>query len=273
MVRRLLVCAVAIAGMSIAEQNSSPRSEFEVASIRAGDGGMAPGIQASGSQVTISLGLRALINKAYHAQFISGAQPGLLTTFYIRAKMPEGTTKYMIPEMLRSLLEDRFGLSVHWEKQAKKVYALRVDGAAKLTRSEGLDDSLPGFELGASPSGFARLSAPNGGIISSKPTADGGSKMESKGGSLGYFTEIFSRLLDRPVVDRTGLSGYFDFTLTLSADDMGRSNMGQTTDPARAVNTPSLRDSLKALGLKLEKADEQVDVLVIDHVDPVPTDN
>jgi uncharacterized protein (TIGR03435 family) len=92
--------------------------------------------------------------------------------------------------------------------------------------------------------------------------------MESKGGSLGYFTEIFSKLLDRPVVDRTGLNGYFDFTLTLSADDMGRN-----VDPARAVDTPSLRDSLKALGLKLEKADEQVDVLVIDHVDPVPTDN
>ncbi len=263
-----MVCAVVIAVVGLAEQNPSPRREFEVASIRAGDGGMAPGIQASGAQVTISLGLRALINKAYHAQFISGTQPAFQTAFYIRAKMPEGATKYMIPEMLRSLLEDRFGLSAHWEKQAKKVCALRVDGAATLTRSEGLDDSLPGFELGGSPSGFARLSAPNGGIISSTPTADGGSKMESKGRSLGYFTEIFSKLLDRPVVDRTGLSGYFDFTLTLSADDMGRS-----VDPAREVNTPSLRDSLKALGLKLEKADEQVDVLVIDHVDPAPTDN
>ncbi len=229
---------------------------------------MAPGIQASGSQVTISLGLRALINKPYRAQFISAGEPALLTAFYIRAKMPEGATKYMIPEMLRSLLEDRFRLVTHWEKQVRKVYALRVDRAAKLTRSEGLDDSLPGFELGASPSGFARLSAPNGGIISSTPTGDGGSKMESKGGSLEYFTQIFSKLLDRPVVDRTGLSGYFDFTLTLSADDMGR-----TVDPARAVDTPSLRDSLKALGLKLEKADEQVDVLLIDHVDAVPTEN
>jgi uncharacterized protein (TIGR03435 family) len=267
-----MVCAVVIAVAGSAVQNpqpaSSPRREFEVASIRAGDGGMAPGIRVSGSQVTISLGLRGLITKAYHAQFSSAVEPVAQSAFYIRAKMPEGATKYMIPEMLRSLMEDRFGLVAHWDKQAKKVYALRVDGAAKLTRSVGLDDSLPGFELGASASGFARLTAPNGGIIQSTPTADGGSKMESKGGSLGYFTEIFSRLMDRPVVDRTGLSGYFDFTLTLSADGMGRA-----VDPARAVDTPSLRDSLKALGLKLEKADEQVDVLVIDHVDPVPTDN
>jgi uncharacterized protein (TIGR03435 family) len=268
MVRRLLVCAVVIAVAGLAEQNPSPRHEFEVASIKAGDGGMAPGIQASGSQVTVSLGLRGLINKAYHAQFSSTAQAVPETTFFIRAKMPEGATKYMIPEMLRSLLEDRFKLAIHWEKQGKKVYALKVDGAARLARSTGLDDSLPGFELGAYPAGFARLSAPNGGIIRSTSTADGGSKVESKGGSLDYVTQILSKLMDRPVVDRTGLSGYFDFTFTLSADEMGRS-----VDPTHAVDTPSLRDSLKALGLKLEKADEQVDVLVIDHVNPEPTEN
>jgi uncharacterized protein (TIGR03435 family) len=86
--------------------------------------------------------------------------------------------------------------------------------------------------------------------------------------SPGYVTEILSKLMDRPVADRTGLGGYFDFTITLSADDMGR-----IVDPTRAVDTPSLRDLLKEIGLKLEKADEQIDVLVIDHVDPVPTEN
>jgi uncharacterized protein (TIGR03435 family) len=109
-----LVCAVSIVVAGLGEQNPSPRHEFEVASIRAGDGGMAPGIQVSGSQVTVSLGLRGLINKAYHAQFIPAGEPALLTAFYIRAKMPEGATKCMIPEMLRSLLEDRFRLATHW---------------------------------------------------------------------------------------------------------------------------------------------------------------
>lgn len=84
--------------------------------------------------------------------------------------------------------------------------------------------------------------------------------------------------MDRPVVDSTDLRGYFDFTFSVSAEDIER-----TIDPERVANlppadptaahTPSLRDSLKALGLKLEKADEQVDVLVIDHVDSVPTEN
>ena len=255
------------ASQSTPATRSSPRLEFEVASIRAGEV-TGPGIQASGSQVTIQLGLGALIKRAYRAQFTSAAQALPLTNFNIRAKMPEGATRYMIPEMLRSLLEDRFRLAAHWEKQVKKIYALRVDGAARLTPSKGLDDSLPGFELGAASSGFATLSAPNGGVIRSRSTGDGGSKVESKGGSLGYVTDILSRLMDRPVVDRTGLSGYYDFTFTLSADDMGR-----TVDPGRPVDTPSLRDSLKALGLKLEKAEEQVDVLVIDHVDPEPTEN
>ncbi len=60
--------------------------------------------------------------------------------------------------------------------------------------------------------------------------------------------------------------------------------MERTMDPARVTSlpppanpagpaTPSLRDSLKSLGLKLEKADEPVDVLVIEHVDSVPTEN
>jgi len=270
--------------------SSSPR-KFEVASIRVQDGkskrpidAKSPigggGLQVSGSLVTIrSVGLYSLITKAYRAQFSSSDRPVPDTVLEIRAKMPEGATVDMISEMLQSLLKDRFSLSVHWDKQAKKVYALKVDRLPKLTRSVDLDTSQPGFDLGFAAAAQRTISVPNGGTIRASSTADGGSKIEAKGGSLAYLAELLSKFVGLRVVDSTGLRGYFDFTLTVSPEDIER-----TLDPGRVDNlppranptgesTPSLRDSLKALGLKLEAANQQVDVLIIDHVEGVPTDN
>jgi uncharacterized protein (TIGR03435 family) len=290
---RLCLAACMLAGPSAFEtpaagQNSEPASrvksqrlEFEVASIRTnGDQTARPGVQISGSQVTMNAALPSLIIRAYHARFSSFPHSIPDTAVTIRAKIPDGASAYMIPEMLRSLLEERFKLSVHWDKQVKKVYSLKLDGISRLTGSVGLDPSLPGFDSGFVNSGPRSLSAPNGGVIRQSPTADGGSKIDSTGGSLVYFVEILSKYMDRPVIDSTGLRGYFDFKMSFSAEDIERTiNPGaganRTPPPANptAARTPSLRDSLKALGLKLEKNDEPVEVLVIDHVDSVPTDN
>jgi uncharacterized protein (TIGR03435 family) len=76
-------------------------------------------------------------------------------------------------------------------------------------------------------------------------------------------------LIDRPVVDMTGLSGAFDFTL-----DYGRiPGVGGRSGDGPLAPIIRLRDSIDALGLKLQPAKDPFDVIVIDHIDRVPTEN
>jgi uncharacterized protein (TIGR03435 family) len=89
-----------------------------------------------------------------------------------------------------------------------------------------------------------------------------------------------SRFVDRPVVDRTGLEGPFDWILTWTPDDLPRRSPGTPPDQPLVVNGttvdpngPNLFTALQEqLGLRLEPARGPVEVIVIDHVEP-PTPN
>ena len=81
----------------------------------------------------------------------------------------------------------------------------------------------------------------------------------------GFLQRYFSPLVNQPVIDRTGLSRRYDFTLRFNP--YGR-NTGGVTDEFPDFFTAVEQQ----LGLKLETATESVDVLVIDHVER-PTEN
>lgn len=86
--------------------------------------------------------------------------------------------------------------------------------------------------------------------------------------------ELFGNVeLGRPVVDKTGLQGAFDFAM-----DFGRvgSTGGRRGDAASAdslVMEVSIAEAVKALGLNLEPGRQPLDILVIDRIKPVPTEN
>src|SRR5262249_33125483 len=122
-----------------AQSAKTPNPAFEAASIKSvrdsGSAlvcsGFAPCTSEcftiSGARVQIHLmSLYQLIARAYRTKPYQLSGPNWMTTqaFDIVAKMPEGASKDQIPQMLQTLLAERFGLSVHREKKALPVYAL-----------------------------------------------------------------------------------------------------------------------------------------------------
>jgi uncharacterized protein (TIGR03435 family) len=86
-----------------------------------------------------------------------------------------------------------------------------------------------------------------------------------------------ARLLGRPVIDRTGLTGRYDFDLEYSGDDSN----GMRTMPAKIGATPpaapepgvSIFSSIQQLGLKLDAQKLPMDAIVVDHAEKIPTGN
>jgi uncharacterized protein (TIGR03435 family) len=77
--------------------------------------------------------------------------------------------------------------------------------------------------------------------------------------------------VDRPVVDRTGLKGFYDFTLTFVPDPSGRT--GPDGEPVASFEGSNLAEALREqLGLKLENAKSPVQVFIVDHVEK-PSEN
>jgi uncharacterized protein (TIGR03435 family) len=96
--------------------------------------------------------------------------------------------------------------------------------------------------------------------------------VDMEGGTLSTFAGLLSVALDRPVIDKTGITDYFEIHLKFSPDDSGAPQPA-TTDPGssaavQASDAPGIFQAIQEqIGLKLTPAKGPVDVLVIDHVE------
>lgn len=150
--------------------------------------------------------------------------------------------------MLRKLLADRFQLVFHHDKKELSVYAIVVaKNGPKLAKSQADPHGLPSLFF----RGLGTLPAANATI-----------------GDLAGVLQ--GAVLDRPVVDQTGLTGKYDFTLTWTPDQFQFRGMG-ATPPAPSDNPSAPPDLFTAmqdeLGLKLESTKASVDVMVLDKVE------
>jgi uncharacterized protein (TIGR03435 family) len=153
--------------------------------------------------------------------------------------------------MVQKLLADRFKLTFHYEKQELPVYALTVArNGPKLTKSAGDPNGLPSLLF----RGLGLLPAQNA--------------------SMTDFANVMqSAVLDRPVVDRTGLAGKYDFVLNWTPDDSQVRSMGAVVPPPPDnAKVPGLFTAIEEqLGLRFESTRAPVQVLVIDRVEkPTP---
>jgi uncharacterized protein (TIGR03435 family) len=108
-----------------------------------------------------------------------------------------------------------------------------------------------------------------------------GRKMTGKV-SIARMADVLANLMDRPVIDMTGLSGTFDIELNWAPDAsepnrfMKELGPGPNPEPAHAESSdnPSIFVALQEqLGLRLEAKKSPVEILVIDHIEKVPTEN
>ncbi len=197
-------------------------------------------------------------------------------TFTIDAK-PESpqTMEMMRGPMLQALLEDRFKLKVHRETGQVPIYALVVaKGGPKLDAAK--KDSCtppPDFANGLPPPLRPNQPPPCGAF---SPNRNGGTR--TFGQTLAGLSAQFSVVLDRDVVDRTGIKGTFDIHLEASYEDLfegfdNRSGAGDApaepngTDPLDVIGS-----AVQKLGLRLESTNGPAIFIVIDHVEP-PSQN
>jgi uncharacterized protein (TIGR03435 family) len=152
---------------------------------------------------------------------------------------------------VQKLLEERFGLTFHREKRELSAYVITVDKAGvKMTKSPNSGVPLPGFG-GRGPGAIGVRNA-----------------------TMGEYADFLqSRLLERPVVDQTGLTDRFDFTLEWKPDQSQLGPNPPAQLPANIEERPDLMTAMRVqLGLKMESGKAPVEVMVIDKVSK-PTEN
>lgn len=148
-------------------------------------------------------------------------------------------------EMIQALLADRFKLGVHRESRQLPVYVL-------VTAPERLKMQLakPGDTY---PNG---MKYPNGKPIVPGLLAPKGGDFVGQGTTVSRLVEALATVLDRPLLDKTGITGNYDFTLDWSPN------------PSAALQNVSLFAALEQqLGLKIEEHESPVEVLVIDRAE------
>jgi uncharacterized protein (TIGR03435 family) len=168
-----------------------------------------------------------------------------------KAELPSNTEQ--LHEMFKTLLADRFQLRMHTVKKELPAYALVVDKSGSKLKAS--DNSADPFAVPILPAGNGRIAG--------------------KRVSMPHFSWYLSLQVDRPVVDQTGLDGFYDFTLVTPPRPVGGVMLMKPDEPATqpTLDDPPIFSALREqLGLKLESRKAPVDVYVIDHVER-PTEN
>ena len=240
--------------------NANPA--FEVATIKPSDPAKPEQIiTLRGVEViTTNMTVHDLINLAYwlHPKQLTGGPAWTESDKFDMAGKPDVPGQPNVDQMkmmIQKLLADRFQLKFHFEKRDLPVYAIRIaKTGAKIIKSQDDPKGFPGWNFGRTPSGHDHT---------------------FRNAPLSQVTAVLQNSMDKPVVDQSGLSERYDFTLTFTPDPAQAALLG--VPPAPAADNPDAAPDLftafqQQLGLKLESTKAPVDVMVIDKVEK-PSEN
>ncbi len=292
--------------------------------MRGGPGTPDPG-QLTYSNVT----LKNILMNAYDVKNYQIEGPGWLDSerYDIVAKIPKGATKEQFRLMLQNLLAERFKVGLHHETKEMPIYSLVVgkngpkmkesveepaatDGAGKdggpaaggatgappppPPPEAALGHATPG-RISVGKDGMPRLPGgmPKGAMA--VMMSGGRLRMASNGQTMAGLINMLANQLGRPVVDNTGLTGKYDFTLDFAPEEGGRmmgpmgampppamapGHMGEGGGGGLAASTPDAQSApslftavQEQLGLRLEPKKGPVELLVIDRAEKVPTED
>lgn len=296
---------ILLAGLALQAQQPQVGLSFEVASIKPSApqpmGMIRIGISTDGGMARYSgVSLRDLIRSAYRVKDFQIDGPDWLGSerFDIVAKLPEGAKQDQIPEMLQSLLAERFKLTLHRDTKEHAVYALIVGkNGAKLKPAEVQSGETPlsvplapgggnagpagaGANVAIRPgSGGIQGGLPRGGVMLAMDPS--GVHLKAPAITLANVTDALSRFTERPIVDMTGIEGKYDFDLTFAPEKMpnvaravGPMGPGGEHSPDAPVEpAASVFEAVQQYGLKLEPRKAPLEFLIIDHIEKTASEN
>jgi uncharacterized protein (TIGR03435 family) len=256
-----------------------------------------PGSRDPGQITYTNIPLMLLLSNAYDLKNYQVTGPSWLDSerFDIIAKVPPGTTKQQLNVMLQNLLAERFHLALHHDTKEMQGYELSIGKNGSKLKESSPEDTNTLAQGGPPPAmppgppkrdanGFAVLPGPGLVMMMEGGTKGLTARMTARAQSTSELVRMLGNQLRHPVVDKTGLTGKYDFNLEYAPDmsTMGPMGPGRGGAPeGTAGSAPVVEewgpDMLTAvreqLGLKLESKKLPVDMLIIDRVDKVPTEN
>jgi uncharacterized protein (TIGR03435 family) len=255
--RKISFWAALVTGATLSLRAQAPNPtaslQFDVASIKPTADRTAPGmvvhLPAETGYRGVNSPLMLYLQVAYQVRFDQISGPAWLNTenFDIEAKADRTCTADELHVMLQHLLEDRFHMKFHRETKQAQGYSLVVDkGEPKLTEHD--------------PQDLAML-----------PIPGGPGTHKAKNVSMQYFTFYLSQQLGETVVDKTGLTGHYDFNLEWDMAPMPERQPGSPETPMPMISIADMNAGVfdavrKQLGLRLEKGKVAVTQIVIDQI-------
>lgn len=235
--------------LSVALTNAQTRlPSFDVASIRPlNDGVIETRPHLSAGRFMWTTDLWYLTGYAWHLPLnrISGPLPGGRTiSFRVEATMSPSTTIDQIPLMLRSLLQTRFHLTSHLVTKEVDMLVLTIDKRGFRGKEAKPDEpNAASYVVATLPSALV-------------------TQIEGRNGTMEQLVDALQHVQPLIVLDRTGISGNYDFKFLAARND----------DPES--DAPMLATALReTLGLELKKERGLADSLVVESVDKSPAEN
>jgi uncharacterized protein (TIGR03435 family) len=251
------VLAILYAPKSQAQSQPSTKPQFEVVSIKpvGFEGRVTMSPQPNGLYAE-AVTARMLIRNAYRVQeFLIEGGPGWINEdrFTVNARAAGRLGQGELPLMMQSMLEDRFKLKVHRETREMPVYVLVPEKNGHKMRPAKDPNAPPESRGFSGTEGEFRAAAVN----------------------LTQIVNLLQAFVGRPIIDKTGATGLYDFTLRWSPNgglDPFGPGTPATAPPADSSGLTLFNALQDQLGLKLNAEKGPVEVIVIDNIEK-PTEN
>jgi uncharacterized protein (TIGR03435 family) len=251
----LLTAAVVLCAQSPPTFEAASIKRSGPQSVGGSDGG--PGSHDPGQYSFGRATLLDLIARAYGVAYfqISSAIPLDEQRFDLVAKIPQGATKEQFRVMLQALLAERFHLKVHMTSKEFLAFDLTVaKGGPKFKEAAATAPDHPGL--------FSQQSFSRGFIVV---------HLGGQQATMAALAKFLPEPGAPPIGDETGLAGKYDFSLDYTIEKAPPPSAGGHVD---APPAPDLAVALRQqLGLQLIRKKALFDVVVVDSVDKLPTDN
>lgn len=259
MVRQIAVAALILSASGMLAQSPTPRptvEAFEVATIKPVESGKKSAryitMQGNNRFIEKDYTLKLLIAAAYdlNPRTISGGPGWMDSDHYDIAAVTPGDVRPSRDRqmtMLRGLLADRFKLTFHREQKVFSIYVLDIaKNGPKLKPSTAPRDAAPALISTVYPQHVL---------------------LPARNATMAEFASLMQRaILDRPVVDKTGLSGKYDFDLDWAPDESQFD--GDVSAASDDAPSPPLFTAIQQqLGLRLKATKGPVEALVVDTVE------